>query len=182
MAVSPALRRLLRVLEIEEEQCRLALESALGSLRRLEHAYAAASERQRRGRRLVVSSAASAEPEDRLAGLEETRAGRRHAVALAPRIAEMEEKVDAQRQIYLAKRVERRQAETLIREIEARDAIEAGRRGQRTLDEWFLSRMRRAGQVTDQSADEAADQVVDPSNASPHAVAPQSAKPSGAKT
>ncbi len=149
MAVSRALRRLLRVLEIEEEQCRLALESALGSLKRLDHALTAATERERRGRRLVVASAGSAEPTDRLAGLEETRAGRRHAAALAPRIAEMEQEAAAERQAYLDKRVERRQAETLLRKTEARDAIEAGRRGQRTLDDWFLGRMRRADSVAD---------------------------------
>ena len=34
MAVSRALRRLLRVRELEEEQSRLALESALGELQR----------------------------------------------------------------------------------------------------------------------------------------------------
>lgn len=178
MAVSPALRRLHRVLEIEEEQCRLALESALGSLARLEHAHAAASQRQRRGRRLVVSSAGSAETADRLAGLEETRAGSRHATALAPRIAEAEQEVATQRQAYLAKRVERRQAETLIRETEARDTIEAGRRGQRTLDDWFLSRVHHAGQA----ADQAADQVLNLSDASPPAVAPQRDKIPGGKT
>ena len=152
MAVSRALRRLLRVLEIEEEQCRLALESALGSLKRLDHALAAAIERERRGRRLVVSSAPSVEPIDRLAGLEETRAGSRHAAALAPRIAQTEQEVATKRQTYLDKRVERRQAETLIRETEARDAMEAGRRGQRTLDDWFLSRKHRAETASDAAA------------------------------
>ena len=143
MAVSRALRRLLRVLEIEEEQCRLALESTLGNLRRMQQALTAATERQRRGRRLVVSSAGRAESTDRLAGLAETRAGHRHADALAPKIAEIEQEVAARRHAYLDKRVERRQAETLIREAEARDRIEADRRGQRTLDDWFLSRRRR---------------------------------------
>ena len=160
MAVARALRRLLRVLEIEEEESRLALESALGDLKHMEHALAAAAERQRRGRRLVVASARNAEPTDRLAGLEETRAGSRHAAALAPRIAEMEQEAAARRQAYLAKRVERRQAETLIRETEARDAIEAGRRGQRTLDDWFLSRMVRAGQAAGNAASQGVDQPI----------------------
>jgi hypothetical protein len=40
MAVSRALRRLLRIRELEEEQCRLALESTLGELNRLESALA----------------------------------------------------------------------------------------------------------------------------------------------
>ncbi len=77
MAVSRALRRLLRIRELEEEQSRLALESALGELNRLEASLAAAVERERRGRRLVKASAQTGELPDRLAGLEETRAADR---------------------------------------------------------------------------------------------------------
>jgi len=61
VAVSRALRRLLRIREIEEEQCKLALESALGELHRLEHALTATSALDRRGRRLVEASAHSGE-------------------------------------------------------------------------------------------------------------------------
>ena len=45
-------------------------------------------------------------------------------------------------QEFLAKRVERRQAETLIEETEAREAIEADRRNQQSIDDWYLNRMR----------------------------------------
>jgi hypothetical protein len=45
------------------------------------------------------------------------------------------------RQKFLSKRVERRQAETLIRETQARDATEAGRRDQRALDDWYRFRL-----------------------------------------
>ena len=41
MAASRALRRLLRIREIEEEQCHIAVESALGGLKRLELAQVA---------------------------------------------------------------------------------------------------------------------------------------------
>jgi hypothetical protein len=82
---------------------------------------------------------------DRLAGLEETRAAGRHASALAPRIAAAELDVVALRREFLARRVERRQAETLIQETEAQDAAEAGRRGQQALDDWFGNKMHRAG-------------------------------------
>ena len=41
MAISRALRRLLRIRNLEEEQSRLAVESALVELRRLEHALRA---------------------------------------------------------------------------------------------------------------------------------------------
>jgi hypothetical protein len=143
MAVSRSLRRLLRVRELEEEQCRLALESSTGSLHRLQHALEATVERNRRGRRLIESSVQSGELPDRLAGLEEMRAAGRHGAALTPRIANAELDVAALREEFLAKRVERRQAETLIAEIEARDSIEAGRRSQQSLDDWFGNRMHR---------------------------------------
>jgi flagellar biosynthesis chaperone FliJ len=143
MAVSNALRRLLKIRTIEEEQSRLALESALGELNRLEGALAATAERDRLGRRLVQRSASNGELPDRLAGLEETRAARCHAAALAPRIAEAELDVAGLREEFLSKRVERRQAETLIEETEARDALDAGRRGQQSMDDWYGNRMHR---------------------------------------
>jgi hypothetical protein len=80
---------------------------------------------------------------DRLAGLEEIRSAGRHGVALAPRIADAELDVATLREEFLSKRVERRQAETLIEETEARDAIEAGRRSQQDLDDWFGNRRHR---------------------------------------
>jgi hypothetical protein len=143
MAVSRGLRRVFRIRDLEEEQCRLALESAMGSLHRLQHALEATVERGRRGRRLLEASVHSGELTDRLAGLEEIRSAGRHGVALAPRIADAELDVATLREEFLAKRVERRQAETLIEETEARDAIEAGRRSQQDLDDWFGNRRHR---------------------------------------
>jgi len=86
VAVSRALRRLLRIRELEEEQCRLALEAAIGELSRLEHRDGGNGRADRRGRRLVEASARSGELRDRLAGLEETRAANRLVEVLAPRI------------------------------------------------------------------------------------------------
>jgi hypothetical protein len=143
MAVSRALRRLLHIRDLEEEQCRLALESATGSLHSLEHALAVAGERGRSGRQLIGASAHSGELPDRLAGLEEVKAAARYSVALAPKISDAELDVAALREEFLEKRVERRQAETLIEETEAQDAIEAGRRSQQNLDDWFGNRMHR---------------------------------------
>ena len=84
--------------------------------------------------------AATGEVVDRIAGIEESRASARRSSALAVRIAEAQEAVEVLRQAFLAKRVERRQTETLIEETEARDQVETERRGQRDLDDWFLSR------------------------------------------
>ncbi len=143
MAVSPALRRLLGVLMLEEEQRQIALESALGELRRLERALDSAAERERNGRLLLASSATSGELTDRLAGLEEMRAAKRRTAALQPWIQEVEEELAELRAAYLAKRIERRQAETLLEAAEAARRQEAARRGQRALDDWYLNRRQR---------------------------------------
>jgi|SRR5208337_1627221 len=140
MAVSRAMRRLLQVLEIQEGECRRAMESARAELKLLERALTRNVERERGGRRLVAASAATGEIADRIAGIEETRVAKRIASALAPRIAESESTVNLRQREFLVKRIERRQTETLIEEAEALERVEAGRRAQRDLDDWFLSR------------------------------------------
>jgi hypothetical protein len=145
MPVSRSLRRLLHIRNLEEEQGGLALESALGDLNQLENALQTTVVRARGGRRLVGASAHSGELEDRLAGIEETRAAGRKAEVLKPRITDAELDVVALRQEFLARRIERRQTETLIRETEARDAVDRGRRGQQTLDDWFGNKKHQAG-------------------------------------
>jgi hypothetical protein len=149
------MRRLLRIRNMEEEQCRLALESALGELSRLEHALTSASERERWGRRLVAAGVRGGELLDRVAGLEETHAAGRHAAALVPRIREGALDVAALREQFIGKRIERRQAETLIGETEARDAVVAGRREQQGIDDWYGSRMRPAEDEADSRPHEA---------------------------
>jgi hypothetical protein len=149
MPVSRALRRLRRVLDLEEEQSRRALDTALADLRLLEQSRAIAAERGRGGRRLVVASAVSGEWVDRLAGLEETRAALRRVAEVVPRLRDAERAVEVQRAVFLAKRIERRQAETLIQNAESQDAVEAGRRSQQALDDWYLNRLHRADLQSD---------------------------------
>jgi len=140
MAVSRAMRRLLQVLEIQEEACRAALESARSELRQLQQALTRSTERERGGRRLLASSAVTGEITDRIAGIEEAHAARRMAAALAPRIAEAELAEQARQREFLGKRIERRQTETLIEEATALDKTETDRRMQHDLDDWFLGR------------------------------------------
>jgi hypothetical protein len=149
MAVSRALRRLVRIRDLEEEQCRVVLESALGDLNRLKHAQAATVEQDRRGRQLLSASAHSGELPDRLAGIEETRAAVRLAAVLEPRIEDAELDVENLREDFLAKRVERRQAATLVEEDAALDAAESQRRSQQSLDDWFGNRMHKEGPAID---------------------------------
>jgi hypothetical protein len=132
------MRRLLKILEMQEEHCRTAMEVAHNDLRRLDAALNSTAERDRGGRQLVSSSASSGIVEDRFAGIEESRAARFLASALRPRIAETEEVVAKLRAEFLAKRIERRQAETVIQKGEAEEAIVASRRTQQALDDWYL--------------------------------------------
>ena len=143
MPVSAALRRLLRVRDLEEEQHRLALESALSDLHALEHALVLARAAERRGRARLASSAPASDPADRIAARVEFSSATRRTAALVPRIAAAEQEVSRLRRQYLLKRTERRQAEALIREREALDAIEADRRAQQGLDNWIASRAHR---------------------------------------
>jgi len=142
MAASRAVRRLLHLREMEEEQSAARLESALGELRRLKAVQAAARSCERSGRRLVAASAQTGELADRLAGAEEVIAARRHAAASEPKIRTAEQVVALSREEFLAKRVARRQVELLIRQAEAEEAREAERRAQSETDDWFLRRTR----------------------------------------
>lgn len=146
MPVSNALKRLLRIRDLEQEQHRLALEAALSELRRLEAAMGSATERERRGRGELVASVRAGEREERHPALVETEIGQSHALVLAPRIRKAEAETARRRQAFLLKRLEHRQAETLIRETEAADEIEELRKGQQRLDEWYLSRALREEQ------------------------------------
>src|SRR5579875_3321744 len=133
------LRRLFGLLRIEEQQARRSLQAAAAELQRLE----------RRGRALIAAGAAGRRQDygavlDRIAGLEEIRLGRQASAELAPRIVAAQSAEAALREAYLAKRVERRQVETLLRAAEIRKAREAAKREQQALDDWFLGGRLRA--------------------------------------
>jgi hypothetical protein len=140
MAVSKALERLLHIRGIEEEQRRLSLESALGTLESLKLARHAAGEKERKGRALLQTGATSGDIADRQAGLVEAVAAHRRALALAPRIVASELETRQRRQEFLDKRVERRQAERLIEKTEAEDVMESERRSQRAIDDLYGAR------------------------------------------
>lgn len=146
MPVSNALKRLLRIRDLEQQQHRRALESALAELRQLEDALAHAAARERDGRSNFTASVLDREPDQKPVKLQSARIesaiGQRHTLALALRVSRAEVQAAMRRKEFLLKRMERRQAETLIQETEASDAVEAVRQSQRKLDEWFLSRTR----------------------------------------
>lgn len=141
--------RLFCVREIEEEQRRAVLESALGELQALEVALAAGHLRKRDGEALLARSIGSSEFADRMAAQIEVAAARRRIAAIAPRLAAAEIAAAGARQEYLAKRLERRQAQTLIEGAHNLHSLESGRRDQQTLDETYGSRIHRQRREAD---------------------------------
>lgn len=137
MAVSPGLRRLLGIRRLIEEQEQGALVTARAELSRLEHALEAATTHARRGRELVSRSLQTGNLPDRLAGLAETQTAERVACDVLHALHAAQRKVDQQQQKYLSRRIERRQAETMVHTSDAAEARQALRRTQQALDEWF---------------------------------------------
>jgi flagellar export protein FliJ len=138
VAISRGLSRLLGIREAEEQHRRSLLDGATAELHRLENAIRNAEERSRLGRARIASSVQSGDAEDRVAGLEEIAASDRLRAALLRRTAAAKKQVDELRREYLAKRIERRQAETLVDVAKAKEAVELNRRAQRELDDRHL--------------------------------------------
>jgi flagellar biosynthesis chaperone FliJ len=140
MAVSKTVRRMLHVLGLEEESRRRELDTAQAELARLDAGSRAAAKQEKDGRLLFASGVQGNEMDDRLAGLVEVHAGRRRQDVLQQCIQESTQVVEALRAAFLEKRVERKQAESLVKAAEARESLEKDRRNQQSLDSWFLMR------------------------------------------
>lgn len=140
MPVSEAMRRLLHLRALEEEQLKLALECSLGELHRLEQALAATRMRESAGRRAFGWAAQSEDAADRVAGLVAWESAQRQARRLESLVSEAGRHAAELREVYLAKRTERRQVETVIHESEGLEAADDARREQRSTDDWFGNR------------------------------------------
>jgi flagellar biosynthesis chaperone FliJ len=140
MAVSKTLRRLLHVLDLEEESRRRDLESAQAELAQLDNGLRTSMEQEKDGRLLFASGVRSFELSDRLAGQAEVHAGRRRREVIQQCIQQSTQAVEGLRAAFLEKHVERKQAEVLVRATEARESLEGDRRTQQSLDSWYLMR------------------------------------------
>jgi hypothetical protein len=140
MPASRSLRRLFRIRKLEEDQSRLTLDASLAELRRLQLAIRGAAQQGRRGREIMVRGLRTGSLDERIAGLEEEASSERLSSALSIWIQELQSKIDALRDVYRGKSLERRQAETLVNEAEARSQIETARREQSGLDDWYGNR------------------------------------------
>lgn len=146
MPVSPGLKRLLRIRELEEELSQSALENAASEREHFQRNLGLAIDRKRAARSLWSKSVSADERESRQAGLEEIGIAGRLAAFASTQLAEAERQLSERRESYLAKRTRRRQAQTLIEETESEDVRTAIRRDQQELDEWFRLR---AGSAAD---------------------------------
>jgi hypothetical protein len=144
VGLSRTLRQLLRIRNLEEEQGKARLESAVGELHRLERAQAATRIRGTQGRRLVERGILNGQLNDRLAGQLEAVTAERRTIALGERIATTEDTVAARREEFLALRVNRRQVETLIEAAQRKEDSESGRREQQSIDDWYGARRARS--------------------------------------
>jgi flagellar export protein FliJ len=143
MSISPALGQLLRIRKLEEEQSRIALETALGELNRLKAALVATAQGERAGRRLIASSVRSGILTDRIAGLQEMDLADKLETALTRKLAKTEPEVARLRERFLSTRVQRRQAESVIKENKDHAQLEEERRNQRNLDDLHRTRSER---------------------------------------
>jgi hypothetical protein len=89
----------------------------------------------------------SGETQDRIIGLEEIEIAVRISTVLMARVRSATEKIQRIRNEFLHKRLEKRQAETLLQSALEREASAAQRKMQLALDEW--TRLRRREEKSD---------------------------------
>jgi len=140
MTISPVIARLLHIRELQEEQCRLELESALRAVQTLQAARGDAADRARRGRELIRASGWSNEPVERLSGIVEEGIAVRLQGLLEADIAQAEQRAGMRRETYVAARIGRSQIGTLVKRVADGEARRQAAMHQFDLDEWFRSR------------------------------------------
>ena len=149
---SSAIRRLLRIRALEEEQSRMVLEAAEAEVKKLESALASVRQGEYQGRELLTRSVHGGEPPDRIAGVEQIRACEQAAAWIAGRTLQAEAEAGTQRSAFVEKRIQRRQAESLHDAAISQSMLRDEKRMQQAQDEWHLMRRRE----TQQSGDDAA--------------------------
>jgi len=137
MAKRNVLERLWRLRELEEEQSRLELEAQVGERNHIAQQLAEAIAGAARSRGEFVARLGDSDTAGRTGALVELEQGRRRQTAIRPQLDNAEAAVELRREEFLARRTTRRQVETLLdREREAA-RVEAARRAQQMLDDWY---------------------------------------------
>jgi flagellar export protein FliJ len=137
MAVRRVLTRLLRLRELEEEQSRIKLESAVGDRDRVHEDLARAAECLIQGRQSFTAGIVNRDALGRTGAVLETEQARKQRLRILPRLQAAEAEVMRQREEYLLRRTGRRQVETLVENEKGMAMVEAARRAQQMLDDWY---------------------------------------------
>lgn len=139
MSTPHSLHRLHELRQAEEEQRKALLQAALGELHGLKSAMKSAFGRLMQGRSLLKQSLLSGDMAARLSANEEIAGSRRLVNAFSSRIHGAGAVVEKLRDDLLAKRLERRQAGTLLASIIEQQELQERRRAQVALDDWYRS-------------------------------------------
>lgn len=140
------LGRVLRIRALFEELSQLELETRTAELRQLE----SAAERQRRLSLAVrleahqlLTEPGNATTQAWLTGIGDAELLARKSNRLNTAAQKKKPVAEAAREVFLARRLERRQAETLVTAAAAADNKQELRRDQKQVDDWFQSRSAR---------------------------------------
>jgi hypothetical protein len=145
MVVRRTLTRLLRLRELEEEQSRLKLEAAVTNRNRAQKEFEAAVGRQAQGRRDFVTGILRQSQLERAGGGMEMERASRERLRLQPALETADAEVMRQQAELLVRRTGRRQVETLVKNERTKVEVEAGRRAQQMLDDWYGRRISKDG-------------------------------------
>ncbi len=151
-SASKTLRRLARIRELEEEQSRLALESAARSREETAAELLAAHQERRDGRSDLVRGIERSDGLVRQTGLVLMEIAARQAEHLRPELHRLDQELARQRDEFLIRRTARRQVETLLNEAEREARVEADRRAQQMLDDWYGRKRRPTAETQPDSA------------------------------
>ncbi len=136
MKSSHALRRLLRIRALQEEQSRLALETAQAEQKRLDAALAESRRSERRSRESIFAGVRSGDAVERIAGIMQSFESERASKQIAAWKLEADLAAARLRKAFLADRTERRQTERMVEAAAAEATAQEERSAQKALDDW----------------------------------------------
>ena len=142
MAEKRVLARLLKLRELEEELSRVELEAAIAARSRIEGEMSAAEDRRVQGRRSFADALGDVDTAGRTGGVMEMEQAKLQRLRIQPRLEAADSAAAWQREEFLARRTSRRQVETLLDNHRQQAEIEAGRRAQQMLDDWYGRRVK----------------------------------------
>lgn len=137
MATERGLKRLLQLRKLEEEQSRRDLEIAIGNRSRIERDLAVATEWHAESRRRFLVALCDKDATGRVCGVVEMDVAQDRRSRIEPALDDAEAEIVQQREELLSKRSGRQQLETLVESARAEAEVEALRRAQQILDDWY---------------------------------------------